>query len=437
MAHLTQKQFEDYASQRLQASELLAVSDHLDECEQCRAQIEATLNGEQAFLAMRSEVFDGEQEPAHLTAAQLADHVDNRLAGEALEVVKDHLSRCNHCVLAVADLRAFQNEVATDREYRPAGEASGWWRRGSLAAIFRGSPVPAFGGVALAVLLAALIAWLMLRKQMQHNPSQQIAGGPTPASQTTPAPSPIQSPVEPAVLAQLKDGDRVFTLNADGKVSGADDLPPEYQKLVQNALVNQQVPRSSNLRGLTRAGSSLMSGNDAQDGFRLIEPVGKIVMRNAPAFRWSQMEGASYYVVEVYDDQFNLVTSSPQLSTNSWTISQTLSRGKTYSWQVKANRDGEEVTSPRPPAPQAKFRVLDDAAANDLARAEKTYGSSHLTLALLYANAGLLAESETQLRQVLKENPDSELARKLLRQVQAQRQGSLQRPSPTSTKPAQ
>jgi len=160
-------------------------------------------------------------------------------------------------------------------------------------------------------------------------------------------------------------------------------------------------------------------------------------MRNAPVFRWSEMDGASYYVVEVYDDQFNLVTTSPQLSTNSWSISQPLSRGKIYSWQVKANRDGEETTSPRPPAPQAKFRVLDDATANDLARAEKSYGSSHLTMALLYANAGLLQESETQLRQVLKENPNSELARKLLRQVQAQRPGSLQRPSPTSTKPAQ
>src|SRR5262249_53984318 len=159
-------------------------------------------------------------------------------------------------------------------------------------------------------------------------------------------------------------------------------------------------------------------GNDAKDSFRLIEPVGKIVMRNAPVFRWSEIDGASYYIVEVYDDQFNLIVTSPQLSTNSWTISQPLARGKTYAWQVKANRDGEEITSPRPPAPQAKFRVLDDATASDLARAEKTYASSHLTMALLYANAGLLQESEQQLRLIVKANPNSEVARKLLTQIQ-------------------
>lgn len=422
MSHLTQKQFEDYASQRLQPSELLAVSDHLDDCEACRRRIEATLNADGAFFAIHSDVGGGDQAPAHLTAAQLADYADDALAGEGLEVVTDHLSSCNHCVLSVADLRAFKNELSPEREYQPAAGASRSWRQRfrALPALFR-APVPAFGGVALVILLAALIAWLMLRRQTAQNPNQQLAAGPTPASQTSPAPSPVLSTVQPAVLAQLKDGDRVFALNAEGKVSGADDLPLEYQKLLQTALANQRVPRSSQLTGLTRAGSTLMSGNDVKDTFRLIEPVGKIVMRNAPVFRWSQMDGASYYVVEVYDEQFNVVATSPQLSTNSWTISQPLSRGKTYSWQVKANRDGEEITSPRPPAPQAKFRVLDEATANNLARAEKTYASSHLTLALLYANAGLLAESETQLRQLLKDNPDSELARKLLRQVQAQR----------------
>lgn len=428
MLHLTQKQFEDYASQRLQASELLVVSDHLDECEACRQQLEAALNADEAFLGIRSEVFDVDQSPAHLTAAQLADHVDNRLAGEALEVVTDHLSSCDHCALAVADLRAFRNEVSLNREYQPAADAAS----NSWQTVFKFLP-PLFQFsrpflyAALAWLLVIFLGWLLPRKQSEQNPPQQIAVAPTPIPQATPAPAPIQS----AVLAQLKDGDRVVALDADGKLSGADDLPPEYQKLLKTALANQQLPRSSNLRGLTRAGSSLMSGEGAKDGFRLIEPVGKIVMRNAPAFRWSQMDGASYYVVEVYDDQFNLVVSSPQLSTNSWTISAPLSRGKTYSWQVKANRDGEEITSPRPPAPQAKFRVLDDKTASDLARAEKTYASSHLTLALLYAEAGLIAESEQQLRLLLKQNPDSDLARKLLRQVQAQR------PSPTSTKPAQ
>ena len=88
---------------------------------------------------------------------------------------------------------------------------------------------------------------------------------------------------------------------------------------------------------------------------------------------------------------------------------------------MKAIKEGQEITSPRPPAPQAKFRVLDQSKANELARAKRAYGSSHLTLALLYAEAGLLKEAEQELRQLRRTNPNSELANKLLRQVQSLR----------------
>jgi hypothetical protein len=101
--------------------------------------------------------------------------------------------------------------------------------------------------------------------------------------------------------------------------------------------------------------------------------------------------------------------------------SQPLARGEVYSWQVKATKDGQEVTSPRPPAPQAKFRILDQAKVNELAKARRAYGSSHLTLGLLYADAGLLKESEQELLKLQNANSDSELVRKLLRHVQALR----------------
>ena len=85
-------------------------------------------------------------------------------------------------------------------------------------------------------------------------------------------------------------------------------------------------------------------------------------------------------------------------------------------------KDGQEITSPRPPAPQAKFRVLDQAKANELAQARRDHRSSHLTLGLLYADAGLLREAEQEFRLLQNANPNSELARTLLRQVQSLRQ---------------
>jgi hypothetical protein len=124
-------------------------------------------------------------------------------------------------------------------------------------------------------------------------------------------------------------------------------------------------------------------------------------------------------VVEVYDDQFKLVASSQQLTGRSWTMPQALVRGKVYSWQVKATKDGQEIASPRPPAPQAKFRVLDQARANEIAKAKRAYASSHLTLGLLYAEAGLLREAEQEFRLLRRANPDSDIARNLLRQIQS------------------
>jgi hypothetical protein len=131
------------------------------------------------------------------------------------------------------------------------------------------------------------------------------------------------------------------------------------------------------------------------------------------------MDGATGYVVEVYDEKFNPVVVSPQLTGLTWTT--TLPRGKVYSWQVKATSDSGETTSPRPPAPQAKFRIVDQAKANEIANARRSYPSSHLTLGLLYAEAGLLREAEQEFRQVQKANPNSDLARNLLRQVQSLR----------------
>jgi len=124
-------------------------------------------------------------------------------------------------------------------------------------------------------------------------------------------------------------------------------------------------------------------------------------------------------VVLVYDAKFNLVASSNRITNTSWSTS--LARGQVYSWQVKAIKDNQEIISPRPPAPQARFRVLDQNRANELAKAKRAYGSSHLTLAVLYADAGLLKEAEQELRLLRRANPDSDLASKLLRQVQALR----------------
>ena len=423
MEHLSQKQVEDFSRNNLPATELLAVSDHLDECDLCQRRVEAGLNGDGAFFGLHDETFAENELPnVHLTVDQTAGYVDKNLSGEALQVVTDHLGSCAQCALAVEDLRAFRNEIAPslDREFRPAEvpvtRGSSWRER--FVSLFRVSPVPAFGGAALAIILLAFIGWVVWRMPRAER-REEVVVVPSPSLQPTPAPVPSVQPEPVAVVAQLNDGAGVVSLDQEGRLSGADNLPSGYRDLLKKALSGQRIEKSSQLQGLTRPSSALMGSSDPAREFSVIEPGGDVLMSDRPTFRWSKMEGAIGYVVEVYDEQFKLVSSSPQVTNLQWATTQALPRGHVYSWQVKAIKDGQETTSPRPPAPQAKFRVLDQAKVNELTRAKRAYGSSHLMLGLLYAEAGLLREAEAELRLVRRANPDSEVARNLLRQIQA------------------
>jgi anti-sigma factor RsiW len=127
--HLTQKQVDDYCRQQLSVAELLPVSDHLGECEACRRRIESATNSDAAFFALRSELFGEAADISsphlvreHLSAEQTAGYVDRSLSGEELQMVADHLTSCEQCALAVDDLNAFREQIASslDREYHPA-----------------------------------------------------------------------------------------------------------------------------------------------------------------------------------------------------------------------------------------------------------------------------------------------------------------------------
>lgn len=439
--HLTQRQFEGYRRRQLEVAELLSICDHLDECEACRTRAEGAGEGDAAFFTLRSELFgeaaEGASIRAHLTAEQTTAYVEGTLSGEGLQTASDHLSSCEHCALSVEDLRAFRDQVtpSLEQEYRPAAVPSpttGRWRRtlAALPALFQVSPAPAFGA-ALAVILLAVFGWLIWRATRPGEPRQEVVVSPSvqPAPEvvvpTPTQPEPVSTQPEQApAVAQLNDGGGQLTLDREGRLAGADALPPAYRELLKETLAGRRLERSSQLKGLSRPGSSLMSSEAEGGGFSVLGPVGNVLLTDRPTFRWSALEGASGYVVEVYDEAFNLVASSPQLTARSWAAPQTLPRGKVYSWQVKAVKDGAEATAPRPPAPQARFRVLDRAKADELARAKRAYPSSHLTLALLYAEAGLLNESEQELRLLQRANPNSDLARSLLRQLQALRRRS-------------
>jgi anti-sigma factor RsiW len=415
--HLSSAQIGDYQRQKLTPAELLGVDDHLAECAECRRLAESALNSDavRLYAELAAEATVGQ----HLTFEQSAAYVDGLLGGDERRMIEDHLASCAQCALGAADLRAFRNEIAPElgREYRPQGTAEGaapqaGWRDRIVAVL----PTPFFKipwwtYSIPALLLLVVAGWMAWRATSKPRPPQIVHTSPTPAPSLTPDLAPV--------LAQLNDGGSSLTLDAEGRLTGVDGWPPEYQQLAKDALSNQRLERSPLLAGLSRPGSPLMGKID-EGRFTVIGPAGNVVLTDRPTFRWTRLGGANGYVVEVYDARLELAASSLSLTGASWT-SPPLARGQVYSWQVKASRDGNEIIAPRPDAPQAKFRILDQATAAEIIRARRDHASSHLLLGLLYARAGLIAEAEQEFRVVQKANPDSEIARKLLASISASR----------------
>jgi hypothetical protein len=418
--HFTSAQIANWRRRNLAPAELLGADDHLAGCGECRRLVESALDND--AMGLYAGLAEGAAVGQHLSFDQSADYVDGLLTGAERRMIEDHLASCARCAPLTTDLRAFRNEIATEleREYRPRvaaeGAPSGWLDR-----VVAGLPSPLlkipswiYASAALSLLAAA--AWMAMSNR---TPPQNVYTSPTPATAPSvnfASPTPETAPA----LVRLNDGGSSLTLDARGRLTGVDQWPPEYRRMAEAALSNQMAPRSPLLAGLSRQGSSLMGRADEGPRFAILEPAGKVLLASRPAFKWTRLVGAEGYVVEVYDAQFNLVSSSPLLTDLSWTAPQ-LARGQVYSWQVKAVKGGQEFIAPSPPAPDAKFRILDQVAAAEIARARRDYASSHLLLGLLYARAGLLDEAEREFRSLQNANPDSDAPRKLAASVSAPR----------------
>jgi hypothetical protein len=152
-----------------------------------------------------------------------------------------------------------------------------------------------------------------------------------------------------------------------------------------------------------------------------LSPIATIVRTTRPVFRWSPHPGARGYVVTIYGPDFDQVMSSPALTETTWTAAAALKQGITYQWQVTADTSEGPVRAPAPPAPDARFRVIDAAAGKTLARDLARAGSSKLLKGLLLAQAGVLDEAEQTFEALRAENPDSKRVADLLVRVRERR----------------
>jgi hypothetical protein len=358
-----------------------------------------------------------------LTVEELTGFVDRALSSEELQVVEDHLTCCEECNLMVKDLLAFKDQATPwfDRNHHPSGRRArdeSRWRR-LFAVRPRLWAKPFVFGTALAACLLVAIGLLAWREWRGGNNNPEITKVPPSPGVSTPGSSNPTPGSESSLLVMLNDGEGRVTLDREGRVSGLDHLSPAGRQMVERALTTQTIERSPLLSELARPEDASRGGGDRGERFSVIEPVSEVTVTDRPTFRWTTLDGATSYTVEIYDEKLRQVTVSQPVAGHTWTAPQPLKRGRIYAWLVKTSRNGQIEVAP--PAQEARFRILDQARADELSAARRDYGSSHLALGLLYAQAGALDEAERELRVLQQANPNSQIADRLLRQVRKMR----------------
>jgi hypothetical protein len=438
--HLSQLQIEHYRQRLLSPSELLSFDDHLTGCAFCRRQLRERKPMDETLSTIRTNL---QTIPLaisdHLTREQLTGYAAHQLDGIERELVESHLEFCEQCSAQFERLPAVivggngngngngESREANGQDVTSVRPAPSSWR----GWVFPQAGWAVFSSrlrVTTAILVMTLLAlsgtlWLAVRN------------GPSPATVSNP-PAPTQGATEPLIgggspqtattpgqiLLTLNDSGTQVTIYANGQISGFDDLPSQYQQLISSTFSEGKLVTPAELTALRGRAGSMMGGGSAER-FDLIEPVGEIVFSERPSLRWQALSGAESYEVTIFEpaNHFSEVAKSPSLTQTGWTVNRTLGRGRIYSWQVTATKDGNQITSPPPQTAEARFKVLDKAQADEIDRVRAAYPRHHLILGLLFARAGLLTQANQELRALSAANPGNGDVKNLLTDLQIKR----------------
>ena len=454
--HPTPQMLKKYNRRTLAPDAFLAIHQHVVSCAVCARDGNASLPKMEDYVNLLSALTPAPaDEPYHLSTAELMAYTRKELDEIDLENAESHIEVCGECRAKARPVHRAKKKVPTTVVAARASLPNAVARQSpqAYASHFFQRRVVQLAALTIAIGAAVLLTLLFLRtstdnQTVRQTPSQDSnnttnqapppsfsqANPPTEqggaianenAESATAAQSPdVNTLPETAenIVLQLNDGGQKILLDRQGELKGAEHLPPRLQQAIKATLSTQRLERPPQLSELNGKAGTLLSESGNGLPFNLVSPLGKVLAGNQPTFRWRALAGAVSYTVTVTDARLNVVATSNALTGLEWRIPKPLSGG-IYSWQVTALKDGQPVTSPVLPAPQAKFRVLEHDKAEELRRARQTLASSHLALGLLLTQAGLLDEAEREFQLLSKANPHSPLPRKLLAQVRAMRRG--------------
>ena len=450
--HLDSHELELFIAHRLAPDELLRAARHLGVCQSCRERIShAERIGpriESLLTELRADVKPVEP---HLDYEQLEAHVDDRVSAVRREIVGSHLAICQPCAREAQELESFRKELTHPNNAAktvaglpadlPARQHL--WPR--LRDSLRLSPRIAWAAAALLITIAGAVLLLWQRDKapevandnrgntpevvnINSGNGPEIAGGGNHSQPETANNSSVNVNANALSVGSGSDStNRRESVNTNRRETAA---PPSsvnagfsvasYAAVIKRALELESIDRAPVLMELAGRPSTLM-GKPEGVTFDLLQPVGTVTLSNRPTFAWQPLAGATSYQVYVLDTDFKVVTESGPITATSWSPPTALDRGVVYLWQVSAVKDGEVVSAPAAPLPEARFKILTGSKTRELQQAVKARAGSHLALGIIYAHTGLLDDAEREFQDALNETQDAALARKLLQNLSALR----------------
>jgi hypothetical protein len=340
----------------------------------------------------------------HVNDDRLRGFVAGTLTPDELLEVDDHLAFCDACRARVTEVGASaaledlteslrQPDVhLTDEDLllfaqgRVPSERLFTWRRhlrecdvcqrqvDELSAWTRSSRLPRAAIAAAAAVAVLVIGVLSARTWYSQRPVQQVAAG-----------QEVLRSLSPVSRARVEAAFR----------RGSADLPVFMHDLAPSR-------------------ETLMGRPVASSGFEIAGPAGTAIIEDAPEFTWQPLAGAGAYVVSVFNENGTEAARSPAVTELRWTPTNPLPRDRTYTWQVSAEESGRSRIAPAPPAPPARFRVLDAATATELRQVAREFPEAHAVLGILYMEAGVRPLALAELGNVSSDDPAVDIARKSL-----------------------
>jgi hypothetical protein len=365
--HLNADQLAAYRQRQLPPNELLAASDHLASCAECRS----------ALLRLPSD--DLSAESADVTYEELVAWIDDTLEPIERRELQTRISKSPTAQRELADLERFEAEM----NQPPVSNAK--------------NIVPVFFG-RWALPLAAAFA-LTMGGLWWATRDQSDSGS----------------------FVRLKDGGRDLRITRSGDLDQFAHLSQPIRDAVKEAATQGRVQVPAEIAALVGR-TSRLAGAAPEGGpaFRVLAPIATALRAGVPEFRWTTVPEATAYRIRVADTATGEIVMTGTIPGTQavWTPAESLKAGATYEWEIEALR-GEQVLAkaPEPPQPEARFAVISDAKRLELEQIQEGARGSHLVSGVAAVQAGLLDDAVAEFDELAKENPESEIPKRLIEQI--------------------